>query len=105
MAASTSSVVIAEAVVEDEIADIWPDYPCLYDVWSPDFKNREMRENSVVKIAEKRGKTGMLCQTLTHVCANAMWDCLGIIACIIISAKTSSVNCAITCVLIAWSIK
>jgi hypothetical protein len=98
MAASTSSAVIAEAIVEDEIADIWPDYPCLYDVWSPDFKNREMRENSVVKIAEKCEKTGMLCQTLTHLC-------LGIIACIIISAKTRSVNCAITCVLIARSIK
>ena len=27
-------------MLEDKIADIWPDYPCLYDVRSRDFKNR-----------------------------------------------------------------
>ena len=53
MEASTSSAVIAEAVLEDKIADIRPDYPCMYDVWSPDFKNRELREVAVVNIAEK----------------------------------------------------
>ena len=57
MEARTSSAVIAEAVLEDKIADIWPEshYPCLYDVRSPDFKNRELREIAVqlTCIAEK----------------------------------------------------
>ena len=43
-------------MLEDQIADIWPDYPCLYDVRSPDFKNRELRDNSIQEIAEKLGK-------------------------------------------------
>jgi hypothetical protein len=42
MAASTSNAVIAEAVSEDEIADICPDYPCLYDVRSPDSSKIEI---------------------------------------------------------------
>ena len=31
------------AISEDKIANIWPDYPCLYDV---NFKNRDMREKA-----------------------------------------------------------
>ena len=50
--------VIADAMCEDKIADLWPEYPCLYDVRSPDFKNRDLRDNSIQEIAEKLGKTG-----------------------------------------------
>ena len=42
MAANNS--IVADAVLEDKLADLWPDYPCLYDVRCPEFKNRELRE-------------------------------------------------------------
>ena len=57
---ATSSAVVAEAVeamLEDQIADIWPDYACLYDVRSPEFKNRDLRDRAIQEMAEKLGKT------------------------------------------------
>ena len=54
---ATSSVVVSEALLEDKLADIWPDYPCLYDVRSRDFKNRDLRDKSMQEIAEKLGQT------------------------------------------------
>ena len=50
--------VVADIMLEDKMADLWPDYPCLYDVKSPDFKNRDLRERSFQDIAEKVGKSG-----------------------------------------------
>ena len=47
--------VVADIMLEDKIADLWPDYPCLYDVKSPDFKNRDLRESfqdSLKKLAK-----------------------------------------------------
>ena len=31
--------------LEEQIVHIWPDYACLYDVRSPEFKNREKTQN------------------------------------------------------------
>ena len=42
----TNNSIVAEAILEDKLADIWPDYPCLYDMRCPEFKNRDLR-NSV----------------------------------------------------------
>ena len=50
--------VVADIMLEDKIADLWLDYPCLYDVKSPDFKNKDLRERSFQDIAEKVGKSG-----------------------------------------------
>ena len=36
--ASNNSSIATEAVLEDKLADFWPDFPCLYDVRSSDFK-------------------------------------------------------------------
>ena len=52
------SQLLADVLLEDKIADIWPEYPCLYDVRSPDFKNRDMREMAYLEIAEKLDKSG-----------------------------------------------
>ena len=52
------SQLLANVLLEDKIADIWPEYPCLYDVRSPDFKNRDMREMAYLEIAEKLDKSG-----------------------------------------------
>ena len=51
--AASSSVLVAEAILEDKLADIWPDYPCLYDVRSADFRNRDLREKALQEMAEK----------------------------------------------------
>jgi hypothetical protein len=55
MAANNS--IVAEAVLEDKLADFWPDYPCLYDVQCPEFKNRELRDKAIRELAEKLGRT------------------------------------------------
>ena len=52
------SQLLADVLLENKIADIWPEYPCLYDVRSPDFKNRDMREMAYLEIAEKLDKSG-----------------------------------------------
>ena len=52
------SQLLADLRLEDKIADIWPEYSCLYDVRSPDFKNRDMREMAYLEIAEKFDKSG-----------------------------------------------
>ncbi len=57
MAESERTSIIAEAVLEDKLADFWPDYPCLYDVWCPEFKNRELRDKAFQDLAKKHGTT------------------------------------------------
>ena len=54
------SELVAEAILEDQLVDIWSDYPCLYDVRSPGFKNRESREKAFKEIADKLGQKGLL---------------------------------------------
>ena len=49
--------IVSEAVLEDKLADFWPDFPCLYDVRSSDFKNRELRDKALQELAEKLGTT------------------------------------------------
>ena len=51
--------------LEDKLADIWLDYPCLslYDVRYPEFKNRELRDKAFqAPCAWRRGT-----QDFTHV--------------------------------------
>ena len=52
MAANNS--IVADAVLEDKLADLWPDYPCLYDVRCPEFKNRELRVTSYKRLRLRR---------------------------------------------------
>ena len=46
------------ASLEDKLVDLWPDYPCLYDVRSADFRNRDKRESAFEEIAEKLSQSG-----------------------------------------------
>ena len=41
------SELVTDAILEDQIVDIWTDYLCLYDVRSPEFKNRDSREHAL----------------------------------------------------------
>ena len=54
---ASSSAIVAEAMLEDKLADLCPGYSCRYDLMCPDFKNREFRNKSTQEIAEKPGKT------------------------------------------------
>ena len=52
------SQLLADVLLEDKITEIWPEYPCLYNVRSPDFKHRDMREKAYQEITEKLEKSG-----------------------------------------------
>ena len=36
----SNDVLVSDALLEDKFVTIWPDYPCLYDVRSVDFRNK-----------------------------------------------------------------
>ena len=46
------SKLVADASLADQIVDTWPDYPCLYDVRSPEVKNRDLREHALYMICD-----------------------------------------------------
>jgi hypothetical protein len=56
---ASPSVVVSDAILEDKFIDLWQDYPCLYDIRSPDFKdraNREVATREIATIIEQSGK-------------------------------------------------
>ena len=62
-----SELVVADAILENQIVDVWPDYPCLYDVRSTEFKNRDLRENALGEIVEKLRQTSKFCDINTGI--------------------------------------
>ena len=58
MAARQENDMVNEVLLEDKLVEIWPDYPCLYDVRSVDFKNRDMRQQAFEEMAKKLNQTG-----------------------------------------------
>ena len=56
---AANSEVVHEYMLEDKIVDIWPNFPCLLDVLSPDFKDRDKRQNALESIAKEVNQTGM----------------------------------------------
>ena len=53
-----NSVYLSEAILEEKLVELWPDYPCLYDVRSPEFKDRNKQEKAMAEIAEKVEQNG-----------------------------------------------
>ncbi len=53
-----NSVYFSEAILEEKFVELWPDYPFLYDVRSPEFKDRNKREKAMAEIAEKVEQNG-----------------------------------------------
>ena len=49
---------VNEAILEDKLVDLWPDYSCPCDVSSQNLKNRDMRDAAMAEIAEKLGENG-----------------------------------------------
>ena len=68
-----NSPIVAEAVLEDKLADFWPDYPCFYDVRCPELKNRGLRDKAFQELAEKLETT---CKRILNFSVkNSCWYC------------------------------
>ena len=55
----SNDVLVSDALLEDKFVTIWPDYPCLYDVRSVDFRNRDLLQNAMEAIGEKLDQTSI----------------------------------------------
>ena len=42
-----TEILLSEIMLEEKLVELWPDYGCLYDVRSPDFKNRDKRQVAI----------------------------------------------------------
>ncbi|XP_068759921.1 uncharacterized protein [Montipora capricornis] len=51
-----SGSILSEVILEEKLVELWPEYTCLYDVSSTEFKNRDRREVAMSEIAEKLGQ-------------------------------------------------
>ena len=49
---------ISETLNEEKLIELWPEYPCLYDVRRNDFKDRDKREKAISEIAGKVMQSG-----------------------------------------------
>ena len=54
--ASNTSEQLSELLSEEKLVEIWPDYPCLCDVRSAEFKDRDRRQQAMEEIARKISK-------------------------------------------------
>jgi hypothetical protein len=55
---ASTNVQLTELLAEEKFVEIWPDYPCLYDVRSAEFKDRDRRQQAMEEIAEKINQNG-----------------------------------------------
>ena len=51
-----SGSILSEVMLKEKLVELWPEYSCLYDVRSSDFKNKDRREVTMSEIAEKLKK-------------------------------------------------
>ena len=47
---SMASKIMNEMLTEDKLVQMWPDFPCLYDVQSSAFKNRNLCQQAMETI-------------------------------------------------------
>ena len=40
---ASNDVLVSDALLEDKFVTIWPDSPCLYNVRSVNFRNRDLQ--------------------------------------------------------------
>ena len=58
---------VSDVLFEDHLVDMWPQYPCLYDVRSSNFKNRDSREKGFGRNSRKVGALAAL-KRLRRLC-------------------------------------
>ena len=46
----SNDVLVSDALLEDKFVTIWPDNPCVYDVRSVDFRNRDLLQKAMEAI-------------------------------------------------------
>ena len=51
---ATTHGIVNDVLLEDKLVQMWPDYPCLYEVKAPSFKNRRVRQVVMGEIARCR---------------------------------------------------
>ena len=60
MADASETSVMNEYISEDKLVDLWPNFPCLFDVRSPDFKNRDKRLKALEEIGKELNQTSKI---------------------------------------------
>jgi hypothetical protein len=58
MATNDGNNLVNDVLLDDQLVELWPDYPCLYDVRAAEFKNRDLRQQAMEEIAKKLSQTG-----------------------------------------------
>ena len=64
---ASNDVLVSDALLEDKFVTIWPDYPCLYDIRSVDFRNRDLRQQAMEAIGEQLDRTITYFENVMHV--------------------------------------
>ena len=55
---AATSTFMSETIAEDKLAAVWKEFPCLYDVRSQSFRDRELREEAMQTIADEVEQSG-----------------------------------------------
>ena len=46
------SHMVNEIILEDRLVELWPDYPCLYDIRCGEFNNRGLQQQAFEDLAK-----------------------------------------------------
>ena len=49
---------LLELQQEEKLIDLWPDYPCLHDFGTTEFKNKILRDQVIEELAKNVNQTG-----------------------------------------------
>ena len=49
---------VCETISEDKLVVLWQQFPCLYDIRSEVYRNRDVREQAIKQIAEEVQQSG-----------------------------------------------
>ncbi|KAK2182703.1 hypothetical protein NP493_340g00001 [Ridgeia piscesae] len=50
---AATNMFICETIAEDKLVAIWEEFPCLYDVRSESFRNRDLRDEAIQTISDE----------------------------------------------------
>ena len=62
--------VLNKVIAEKKLVEIWPDHPCLYDVCSADFKDRDKRQKALEEIAMAVNQNSNIVKMLMNIYSN-----------------------------------
>ena len=62
-----SNSVLNKVMAEEKLVELWPDYPCLYDVRPADFKDRDKRQKALEEIAMAVNQNGNIAIILMNI--------------------------------------